>query len=126
MISTDYDQYAVVYGCDVYLGVFKLSYATLLSRSTYAELPAVTSAKDKLYEIGYPYNQQWVKAGEKCGWDAALTWDEQMVASIMAQNPTWDDYTEGANRGRFQELYNPDAQTDIVTGFLGTKEYANK
>jgi hypothetical protein len=37
VISTDYDSYAVVYGCDQYLGFTKISYATFLSRSTFAE-----------------------------------------------------------------------------------------
>jgi hypothetical protein len=64
VIDTDYENYAVVYGCDVYFGLFKVSYATFLSRSTFADSRSMASAKSKLIEVGYPYKKLWVNAGE--------------------------------------------------------------
>jgi hypothetical protein len=37
IIDTDYDHYALAYGCDNYWGFFYGSYATLLSRDKYLE-----------------------------------------------------------------------------------------
>jgi hypothetical protein len=125
VISTDYDNYAVVYGCDQY-GLFKISYATLLSRTTFADWSAVTEAKRTLNEIDYPYQKLWVNAGEKCGWGAAITLDEQILNNVFSQPPNWGDYKDGPNTGRFKELFNPEAKTDIMTGFIGDTNYYSK
>lgn len=123
VISTDYDNYAVVYGCDHYFLFSYISYATFLSRTTYAEQPAISSAKAKLSEIENPYNSQWINAGSSCGWAVAPTREEQMVEDVFAKTPNWADYTDGPNTRRFQQLFNFEDAQDIVTGFLGTSVY---
>lgn len=80
IIDTDYDNYALVYGCDWYVmpGIW-VEYATLLSREPYLEYPYVRAAKDFLNEVGYAYDAYWMKPGIECGFDAAKTLDEVMV-----------------------------------------------
>lgn len=79
VIDSDYDNWAIVYGCDVYFGIFHGYYATLLSREPFMDYQHVRAAKDKLDEIGYDYGTLWVKPGLRCGFDAAKTLDEIMI-----------------------------------------------
>lgn len=91
IIDTDYDNYALAYGCDNYFWVFYGEWATLLSREPFVEYPYVRKAKDKLNYIHYPYDAYWVKPGLQCGFDAAKTLDEMMVDIIQAE-PDWSAY----------------------------------
>lgn len=92
VIDTDYDNYALVYGCDSYFFPFIWGeYATLLSRETYLEYPYVRKSKDVLNEIGYEYDGYWMKPGLDCGFDAAKTLDELMVDNLM-ESPDWAAY----------------------------------
>lgn len=60
VIDTDYEHYALVYGCDQYWGIFYGAYATLMSRADYIDSTYVTKAKNTLFDIGYDYNTNWV------------------------------------------------------------------
>jgi hypothetical protein len=74
ILETDYHNYAISYGCDDYLlGLFHGRWATLLTRSSYAEVEFVERAKDLMREIEYDYNFWWKQTGESCGWEAAPT-----------------------------------------------------
>lgn len=55
VIDTDYETYAIVYGCDQYFGFWQGKYATLLSRTEYLDYGPVRKAKNKLREVGYNY-----------------------------------------------------------------------
>jgi hypothetical protein len=49
IIDTDYDNYAVAYGCDNYLlGIFHSRWATFLTRIDYAEAEFVEAAKSTM------------------------------------------------------------------------------
>ena len=48
VIESDYDNYALVYGCDMYFPFIWGEYATLLSREPFLEYPYVRAAKDTL------------------------------------------------------------------------------
>jgi hypothetical protein len=61
------------------------SYATFLSRKTWADWPEVSKAKAKLQSIGYPYQTEWVNAGEECGWGSNYTPDEYMLAEVFGK-----------------------------------------
>jgi hypothetical protein len=91
VIDTDYDNYAIVYGCDTYYFFFHGYYATLLSREPYVEYPYVRKAKDKLETIDYDYASYWVKSGLFCGFDAAKTLDEVMLTTFTT-DPDWELY----------------------------------
>lgn len=73
-----------------------------------------------LNEIGYPYEELWVNAGEKCGWGARPTLDYQML-EMLDTPPKWSDFTKGTNQARFKQLYDFNTTTDIVTGTLGSE-----
>lgn len=90
VLDTDYDNWAVVYGCDTYFLFFHGWYATLLSREPFVEYPYVRAAKDKLDTINYNYDN-WVKTGLECGFDAAKTLDEVMIG-IFETVPDWNVY----------------------------------
>jgi hypothetical protein len=51
----------------------------------------VRAAKDKLDKIEYPYDAYWTKTGLECGFDAAKTYDEVMVETLMVA-PDWTEY----------------------------------
>ena len=63
VIATDYDSYALVYGCSVVFNIWKYSFATFLSRETNPGYKGLSEAKKKLTEIEYPYTKKWVNAG---------------------------------------------------------------
>jgi hypothetical protein len=89
VIETDYDNYALVYGCDQYFLPFIWGeYATLLGREPFLEYPYVRAAKDELDRVGYSYDAYWMKPGLECGFDAAKTLDEVMVDQLMLA-PDW-------------------------------------
>lgn len=82
VIDTDYENYALIYGCDVYFGIIPYIYVTLLSRTDYLEFKYMRAVKDKLNDIGYNYVDYWVKTGMACGFDSAPTYDEIMVSVL--------------------------------------------
>ena len=79
IVDTDYDNYAIAYGCDQYFMFFFGEFATLLGREPFMEYPYVRKAKDFLDKINYPYDTKWIKSGLECGFDTAKTLDEMMV-----------------------------------------------
>jgi hypothetical protein len=79
IVDTDYDNYALAYGCDQYWLFFYGEWATLLGREPFMEYPYVRKAKDFLDVIEYAYDTNWVKPGLECGFDTAKTLDEVMV-----------------------------------------------
>jgi hypothetical protein len=75
IVDTDYENYAVSYGCDNYFIFFYIQWATLMSKEQFLEYPFVRKAKDFLDTIDYPYDTFWVPNGESCGFEAAPTLD---------------------------------------------------
>jgi hypothetical protein len=105
VIDTDYDNYALVFGCDRLFFFWHYTWVSLLYRSDYAEQKHVAKSKEKLDEIGYDYVNYWVKSGTTCGFDAAPTYDEIMI-SVFDRAPYWNDYLAGStNTKRMKMLY---------------------
>lgn len=91
ILDTDYQNYAVVYGCDQYWGLFKGEYATLLSRTEYVESQYVGKAKNQLNALGYDITENWMDPGKSCGFEAAPTYEDLMI-SVFEHEPLWMDY----------------------------------
>jgi hypothetical protein len=56
ILDTDYENYAITYGCDNYFGLFHGRWATFMTRIDYAESEYVEIAKKKMRDIQYDYN----------------------------------------------------------------------
>lgn len=76
VIDTDYENYALIYGCDIYFGIVPYTYVTLLSRSDYLEYKYTRMVHETLNAINYHYVDYWVQTGAPCGFDASPTYDE--------------------------------------------------
>ena len=60
IIATDYENYAVVYGCqNLLFDTYHYHYASLLSRSEKVSPIHVDLAQRKLVEYGYDIDQEW-------------------------------------------------------------------
>lgn len=68
VVATDYNQYAIVYGCDSYFAFYQGWYATLLSRTPQIGYQETTAAMNFLDNYGYNASLWWVSAGSGCGW----------------------------------------------------------
>ena len=70
VIGTDYDNYALIYGCDSWFGVIYTQRSWLLSRT-----PTMTSSQEKKAKsvmdskVGdkYDYETKWKNFGTECG-----------------------------------------------------------
>ena len=91
VLGTDYENWALVYGCDQYFGFWKGESATLLSRTEFLDGQYVKEAKSLLNSLEYDYIDLWVDPGISCGWEAAPTFDELMI-EVMSREPLWSDY----------------------------------
>ena len=131
VVDTDYDNYALVYGCMYPLpfGVpfFNNQYATLLSRHEFLEYPYVKKTKDFLKAREFNYDD-WKKPGVDCGYDAALTLDEVMV-KIFDHEPWWPHYKKGENQKYFKAMFQGDDKEvtpfnpgDVIYGTLAAEE----
>ena len=129
VIATDYDHFAIVYGCEEYLFPFgHVKYATLLSRTEFLEYPYVRAAKNFLQGIEYPFGTNWVKPGIDCGFDASLTLDEVMMA-VFEHEPWWPHYNEDMYNTRrmkvmfqgdhLQEGYQATGDINAIFGYQG-------
>ena len=116
VLDTDYDNWAVVYGCDTYYLFFHGYYATLLSREPFADYPYVRAAKDALDIINYDYGNNWVKTGIKCGFDAAKTLDEVMI-DIFETPPDWNVYNMD-RKGTYEAYKLYYGGNDMPYGFI--------
>mmetsp|Transcript_33624 Transcript_33624/g.51830 ORF Transcript_33624/g.51830 Transcript_33624/m.51830 type:complete len:196 (+) Transcript_33624:245-832(+) len=93
ILATDYDNFAIRYGCTDYLGLaFHVQTATLLSRTPHLPEPYVSKAKHALKRVNYWYNVWW-------GWQFNLgctytfedSGDKKMI-SMFNNEPTWGKY----------------------------------
>lgn len=91
VVDTDYENYALVYGCDQYGIFWKGEYATLLSRSEFLDGRYSGKAKSKLYDLDYEYNKYWMEPGTTCGFEAAPSHEELMI-SLFEHEPLWSDF----------------------------------
>ena len=93
-MATDYENYALVYGCgNIFGGVLYYAYAILLSRDKYINADYVEKAKDILTDVGYDWGTWWVKPSVECGFDAAPTNEEYMI-EVFSTEPSWERYTD--------------------------------
>ena len=109
MIDTDYENYALLYGCNRLwwsFGLLANEKVTYLSRETYSEIEYVKAAKDFLKEYtDYHYAWNWIKTGLECGFDAAPTYEELMI-DLLSREPLWSDYVENSgNTQRAKDLF---------------------
>lgn len=89
IIDTDYDNYAIAYGCDNILGgLFHLRWTNLLSREWYLQYEYVRTAKEKVTAINYDWDFWWLKSGKRCGYEPAPTQDDVMIG-IFDSAPDW-------------------------------------
>ena len=97
ILETDYVNYALVYGCQNWLGgvLGHFKWATFLSRTTFADARGVQLAKNKLTTIGYDWSYYWMKPGLECGMDASPTNDELFLTMIQTKPDFLDfDYDD--------------------------------
>ena len=74
VLDTDYDNWALIYGCDFYMGLFHVNWITLLSREKFMAYPHIKAAKDVIDNLPntvYDYNTHWFNPGERCGFETA-------------------------------------------------------
>lgn len=120
ILDTDYENYAITYGCDNYFGLFHGRWASFLTRIEYAEVEYVEIAKKWMRDIEYDYNFWWVQTGEACGWEAAPTSELTMI-NVFETEPNWNAYTPSA-RGtqKSQDLWKTisNLPTGPITGPL--------
>ena len=70
VIDTDYDNYAVIYGCENYnFGFQHETYAILLSRTDILGAEPADKAEQTLSKYNYNMVSEMVNAGERCGFD---------------------------------------------------------
>mmetsp|Transcript_5852 Transcript_5852/g.9410 ORF Transcript_5852/g.9410 Transcript_5852/m.9410 type:complete len:268 (-) Transcript_5852:572-1375(-) len=109
ILSTDYDNYAVVYGCtNRFFFIWHEQYATLLSRTKHLAEPSVKEAKHALKRINYDYNSWW-----GWQWNAAcdLTYENTkdiVFEELLNSQPNWSRYSSRSyynNNDRFRSLY---------------------
>ena len=96
IIDTDYDNYAVAYGCkDFFFGFFHGSFATLLSRETEILDVYADAVTDFMEDAPYDYSYERVENGSACGFSFEITNVERMT-KIFKTKPTLANYG-GAN-----------------------------
>ena len=92
IIETDYDNYAIAYGCDNIIGgLFHLRWANLLSREPYLQYEQVRSAKERVNSFNYDWDFWWLKSGARCGYVPAPTQDDVMV-QLFDTEPDWSGF----------------------------------
>lgn len=97
IIETDYDNYAIAYGCDNWFGgIIHTRWSSLLSRQAFIPHEYVTMAKTRMEDMNYDFNFWWIKSGLECGFDAAPTSDEIMI-TIFNTEPNWSNYEIGTS-----------------------------
>jgi hypothetical protein len=118
ILETDYVNYAVVYGCQNWLGgvLGHFDWATFLSRTTFADARGVQLAKTKLTSVGYDWSYYWMKPGIECGMDAAPTNDELFIAMIETK-PDFLDFLYN-DKGTMYARYLFETSDHFPIGYL--------
>ena len=92
IIETDYNNYAIAYGCDNWFGgIIHTRWSSVLSRQPFLSHEYVTAAKTRMEDMNYDFNFWWVKSGQECGFDAAPT-AEEIIIKILDTEPNWQNY----------------------------------
>jgi len=65
IVATDYDNYALTYGCKTILGFIHFDYSTLMSREKSIQERYVTKARAVLSDIGYDLGS-WISDAGEC------------------------------------------------------------
>jgi hypothetical protein len=106
IIDTDYENYAVAYGCDNYfLGLIHVRWATFMTKIDYAEAEYIELAKKKMRDLEYDYNFWWRQTGIICGWEAGPTADVTMI-NVFYTEPNWEEYGPSTSSTmRVQEIW---------------------
>ena len=110
IVETDYDNYAIAYGCDnIFGGLFHLRWANLLSREPYLQYEHTRFAKNRLVSINYDWDYWWLKSGARCGYIPAPTQDDVMV-ELFDSEPDWTPFVpESPKTQRAQLLFAEDS-----------------
>ena len=92
IIATDYENYAVVYGCqNLLFDTYHYHYASLLSRSEKLSPIHVDLAHRKLVEYGYDTDQEWeTESSELCDFDAKTSLET--INELFETQPDWGKY----------------------------------
>ena len=125
ILDTDYENYAISYGCDNYFGIFHGRWATLLSRTNYLESQYVDKAKGLMRDIEYDFNFWWRQTGESCGWEIAPT-AEQTMKNVFQTEPNWEAYKPvSSGTKRSKEMFS--GETDLPQGsVIGPIQYGKQ
>jgi hypothetical protein len=92
IIETDYNNYAIAYGCDNWFGgIIHTRWSSVLSRQPFLSHEHVTSSKTRMEDMNYDFNFWWIKSGQECGFDAAPT-AEEIIIKIFNTEPNWSNY----------------------------------
>lgn len=127
ILETDNVSYAVVYGCQNWLGGLfgHFEWATFLSRTKYADARGVKNAKTKLTAIEYNWGNNWMKPGLDCGMDAAPTADELFLTMIETK-PDFLEYVYDDTATKYARYFF-EASDHFPMGFLtGPLTFGNK
>ena len=119
IVATDYDNYAIAYGCDNILGgMFHLRWSNLLSREPYLQYEYVRTAKEKVVAINYDWDFWWLKSGKRCGYIPAPTQDDVMI-EVFDTIPDWTPFVpESAKTQRTMMLFAEPGKSDLPHGFI--------
>mmetsp|Transcript_1287 Transcript_1287/g.1574 ORF Transcript_1287/g.1574 Transcript_1287/m.1574 type:complete len:89 (+) Transcript_1287:379-645(+) len=86
IIGTDYDHWALAYGCSDLFGLAHFQWATLLSRGISLEEPFLKAAKKVLRdEFSYDYDTNWIRLfgirqkAQGCFNQDLTTWEEVTI-----------------------------------------------
>mmetsp|Transcript_18702 Transcript_18702/g.28653 ORF Transcript_18702/g.28653 Transcript_18702/m.28653 type:complete len:154 (+) Transcript_18702:278-739(+) len=123
VIGTDYENYAVVYGCDNIwwtANLFNYRYSLFLSKHKHLEGKYVSKAKQALNKVGYEYDKWWLDnpASDSCGYHYDPT-VEQDAVKMFGTTPLWSEYGSfnSYNNARFRTLFDG-TDSNVPSGYM--------
>jgi hypothetical protein len=104
VIATDYENYAVLYGCqNLNFGKYE-TFATLLSREETLSSQYADIIEKTLSEYDYQIDSEWINPGKKCGFEMKKSSKQKIVAELNTE-PHWDHYGEFTDHSQNVKSY---------------------